>query len=230
MTMIELDHVTKLYDQKPVLKDVSIQFDKGSFTYIIGQSGSGKSTLLKLLYREERFQKGFVRVLDYKLNKLTRKHVQDLRREIGVVFQDHRLLEDKTVYENIAFPLYAIDKPSRMIHKRVKELLRLIGLPHKANAYPAELSGGEQQRVGIARAIANNPKILLADEPTGNLDPETSVQIMKLFEDIHLQGTTVVMATHDQALVNQFRHRVIVLDNGQIARDEKGGYHEKSFA
>ncbi|WP_028852346.1 cell division ATP-binding protein FtsE [Thermocrispum municipale] len=225
--MIRLENVTKLYktSSRPALDSVSVDIDKGEFVFIIGPSGSGKSTFLRLLLREEVPTKGRVFVSNYDVVKLARRRVPRLRQTIGCVFQDFRLLNNKTVFENVAFALEVIGKPAHTIRKVVPEVLELVGLEGKADRMPNELSGGEQQRVAIARAFVNRPLVLLADEPTGNLDPDTSQDIMLLLERINRTGTTVVMATHDQTIVDSMRRRVVELDLGRVVRDDARGVY-----
>ncbi|HEL2575789.1 TPA: cell division ATP-binding protein FtsE [Streptococcus suis] len=216
--------VTKKYSNgTTALRGVSINVDAGEFAYIVGPSGAGKSTFIKLLYREEKLDKGSLTVGNFNLAKIKKKDVPLLRRSVGVVFQDYKLLPKKTVYENIAYAMEVIGEKPRNIKKRVMEVLDLVGLKHKIRTFPNELSGGEQQRIAIARAIVNNPKVLIADEPTGNLDPENSWEIMSLLERINLQGTTVLMATHNSQIVNTLRHRVIAIEDGRVVRDEAEG-------
>ena len=226
--MIELQHVTKLYpaSSRPALDDVSTEIDKGEFVFLIGSSGSGKSTFLRLLLKEDDPTKGTIRINGQTLNTLSKWKVPKLRRTMGCVFQDFRLLRNRTVAENVAFALEVINKPQRTIKRVVPEVLEMVGLEGKASRLPHELSGGEQQRVAIARAFVNRPLVLLADEPTGNLDPVTSAGIMTLLERINASGTTVVMATHDQKIVNMMRRRVIELDRGTIVRDQARGVYE----
>ena len=225
--MILFDHVTKVYasQQRPALDDVSLEVEKGEFVFLVGPSGSGKSTFLRLVLREERPTKGSVWVLGKDLSRLSNWKIPALRRQVGTVFQDFRLLPNKTVFENIAFALEVIGKPSGHIKKVVPEVLEVVGLEGKEGRRPDELSGGEQQRVAIARAFVNRPMLLIADEPTGNLDPATSVGIMKLLDRINRADTTVVMATHDSAIVDQMRKRVIELDGGQVVRDQAKGVY-----
>jgi cell division transport system ATP-binding protein len=225
--VIRLDDVTKVYPAvaRPALDTVSMQIDKGEFVFLIGQSGSGKTTVLRLLLREEVADSGTVAVNGRNLNKLAKRKVPDLRRKIGCVFQDFRLLPKKSVYENVAFALEVINKSPKMIRRTVPEVLDLVGLTGKAQRLPHELSGGEQQRVAIARAFVNRPLVLLADEPTGNLDPDTSQGIMGLLERINRTGTTVVMATHDNNIVDAMRRRVIELDFGKVIRDQSRGVY-----
>jgi cell division transport system ATP-binding protein len=224
--MISLQTVTKVYrNGVTALEDVSVEVEKGEFVFVVGQSGSGKSTLIRLLLKEEEATKGAVYVAGKNLAKITSWKVPYLRRNIGTVFQDYKLLTDKTVFENVAFGLEVIGKPKHVIDQRVPEILEYVGLGDKLNSYPDELSGGEQQRVSIARACVNRPLVLLADEPTGNLDPNTSVDIMRLLDKVNRIGTTVVMATHDQAIVDAMRKRVIELDKGHVIRDQSRGVY-----
>jgi cell division transport system ATP-binding protein len=225
--VIRLDDVTKVYPAgaRPALDTVSMQIDKGEFVFLIGQSGSGKTTVLRLLLREEVADSGTVAVNGRNLNKLAKRKIPDLRRKIGCVFQDFRLLPKKSVYENVAFALEVINKAPKTIRRTVPEVLDLVGLTGKAQRLPHELSGGEQQRVAIARAFVNRPLVLLADEPTGNLDPDTSQGIMGLLEHINRTGTTVVMATHDNNIVDAMRRRVIELDFGKVIRDQSRGVY-----
>jgi cell division transport system ATP-binding protein len=224
--MIKLDHVTKVYkDTVVALDDVNVDIQKGEFVFVVGPSGSGKSTLIRLLIREEEPTRGEIHVAGKDIAKLTSWKVPYLRRNVGTIFQDFKLLSDKTVYENVAFALDVIGKPKHVIKSRVPEIIELVGLKDKMKHYPNELSGGEQQRVSIARAFVNRPLILLADEPTGNLDPATSVDIMKLLDRINRTGTTVVMATHDNAIVDAMRRRVIELTGGKVVRDQERGVY-----
>jgi len=222
--LINLRNVSKDYGGTvKALESVNLEIDKGEFVFIVGPSGAGKSTLIKLLYREEVPSKGQVVVLGKDLAKLRRREVPYLRRRIGVVFQDFKLLEEKTVWENVSFALEVTGTPNREIRKRVSQVLTLVGLKDRRDAFPNELSGGEQQRIAIARALARNPDILLADEPSGNLDPKTSLEIFSLLERANMYGTTVVVATHAQEMVNLFKKRVIELRNGTVVRDERRG-------
>ena len=224
--MITLRHVTKTYKGGIVaLKDVSLDVGKGEFAFVVGPSGSGKSTLMKLLTHEEEPDEGEIYVAGKNLATLKPWKVPLLRREIGYVFQDFKLLPNKTVAENVAFALEVIGKPRHIINKRVPEVLDLVGLSEKRDALPNELSGGQQQRVSIARAFVNLPRIMLCDEPTGNLDPATSTGIMKLLDRINRTGATVVMATHDQQIVDSMRRRVIELDGGIVVRDQTRGVY-----
>ncbi|WP_214402500.1 cell division ATP-binding protein FtsE [Pseudonocardia lacus] len=225
--MIRLEHVTKLYktSTRPALDQVSVTIDRGEFVFLIGPSGSGKSTFLRLLLREDVPTKGDIYVSDLNVAKLPRRRVPRLRQRIGCVFQDFRLLSNKTVGGNVAFALEVIGKSQSTVRKVVPEVLDLVGLAGKADRMPHELSGGEQQRVAIARAFVNRPLVLLADEPTGNLDPDTSQDIMLLLERINRTGTTVLMATHDHSIVDSMRRRVVELDMGHIVRDESRGVY-----
>ena len=225
--VIRLERVTKMYktSTRPALDRVSVTVEKGEFVFLIGPSGSGKSTFLRLLLREDVPTRGSIFVSDLDVAKLPRRRVPKLRQRIGCVFQDFRLLPNKTVGENVAFALEVIGKPAGTIRKVVPEVLDLVGLGGKADRLPNELSGGEQQRVAIARAFVNRPLVLLADEPTGNLDPDTSQDIMLLLERINRTGTTVVMATHDHSIVDSMRRRVVELDMGQVVRDEHRGVY-----
>ncbi|WP_028927541.1 cell division ATP-binding protein FtsE [Pseudonocardia acaciae] len=225
--MIRLEKVSKSYktSTRPALDDVSVDVGKGEFVFLIGPSGSGKSTFLRLLLREDVPTKGNVFVSDWNVAKLPRRKVPRLRQRVGCVFQDFRLLQNKSVAENVAFALEVIGKPARTVQKVVPEVLELVGLEGKAGRMPNELSGGEQQRVAVARAFVNRPLVLLADEPTGNLDPDTSQDIMLLLERINRTGTTVLMATHDHSIVDSMRRRVVELDLGKVIRDETRGVY-----
>ncbi len=225
--MIELKNVSKTYRDTGIcaLQDVSLHIGKGEFVFLIGATGAGKSTLTKLLLREEKADRGNVLVNGVDVGKLRRRKIPKLRREIGVVFQDFRLLPDRTVYENVAFAMQVIGKSKRTIRHIVPQVLTLVGLTEKANFRPDQLSGGERQRASMARALVNNPPLLIADEPTGNLDPQTSEEIMTLLERIHQRGTTVLVVTHDKAIVDRMQKRVLTMEGGTIIRDEeKGGY------
>lgn len=226
--MITLRNVSKSYGKgAPALDHVDLQINKGEFVFIVGNSGSGKSTLIKLLLKELEPTSGSIEVNGVQLEKLRRRKVPKYRRGLGVVFQDFRLLKDRNVYENVAFAQRVIERPNRVIKKRVPEVLTLVGLAAKYKSLPSQLSGGEQQRVALARALVNRPEILLADEPTGNLDPKTSFEIMKLLEEINERGTTVLVVTHDREIVNAMQKRVIALQKGVIVSDvQEGGYHE----
>jgi len=225
--VITFEDVTKFYpgQDRPALRNINLEIAKGEFVFLVGQSGSGKSTFLRLILREYRPTKGTLYVAGKNLSTLNQWKVPALRRQIGTVFQDFRLLPGKTVYENVAFALQVIGKPSRVIREVVPETLRLVGLEGKESRLNEELSGGEQQRVAIARAFVNRPKILIADEPTGNLDPETSVGIMKLLDRINRTETTVIMATHDSSIVDQMRRRVLELRTGELVRDQAKGVY-----
>ncbi|MBY6365976.1 cell division ATP-binding protein FtsE [Rhodococcoides corynebacterioides] len=225
--MISVENVSKSYKSstRPALDKVSVTIDKGEFVFLIGPSGSGKSTFMRLLLREEVPTSGTIRVADFDVTKLAGRRVPKLRQSIGCVFQDFRLLQNKTVSENVAFALEVIGKQRAMIERTVPEVLELVGLSGKADRLPSELSGGEQQRVAVARAFVNRPLVLLADEPTGNLDPDTSQDIMLLLERINRTGTTVLMATHDNHIVDSMRRRVVELDNGRVVRDEARGVY-----
>ena len=225
--MIRLDDVSKVYAAaaRPALDHVSVEVERGEFVFIVGASGSGKSTLLRLVLKEERASTGTVHVAGRNLATLSSWKVPQLRRQIGTVFQDFRLLPNKTVSQNVAFALHVIGKPRHTIAQVVPETLELVGLDGKGKRYPHELSGGEQQRVAIARAFVNRPAIVLADEPTGNLDPTTSIDIMRLLDRINRTGTTIVMATHDDEIVDQMRKRVIELEDGKLVRDQARGVY-----
>ncbi len=228
--MIELKNVSKVYDNGSIALDhISLHIGKGEFVFVVGASGAGKSTLIKLLSHEELPSRGAVFVNGIEVNKLAKSRVPYLRRKMGIVFQDFRLLPNKTAQENVAFAMEVIEAPRRLIRRRVRDVLDLVGLVGKADALPRNLSGGEQQRVAIARAIVNRPLLLIADEPTGNLDPETSQDIMEVFKKINHMGTTVLMVTHDKTLVDMMNKRVIEIDGGKVVRDEqKGGYDDET--
>lgn len=222
--MIEMQDVWKIYpDGTQAIKGINLRVARNEFVYIVGPSGAGKSTFMKLIYREEKPTKGQIFVNGFNLAKLKPRKIPYLRRNIGVIFQDFRLLPKLTAAENVAFAMEAIEAPRKLIRKRTMEVLSLVNLKDKANSLPSQLSGGEQQRVAIARAIVNNPAVIIADEPTGNLDPETSWEIMKLLEEINYRGTTIIMATHNKEIVNRIRKRVIAIENGVIVRDEARG-------
>jgi cell division transport system ATP-binding protein len=224
--MIRFENVTKVYRGDVVaLRDVSLEIAKGEFVFLVGPSGSGKSTFLRLLLRDELSTTGSINVAGRDIGRLGSWKVPQLRRNIGCVFQDYKLLPNKTVYENVAFALEVIGRPRSIIGAQVPQILDLVGLTKKAENFPGELSGGEQQRVSIARAFVNRPLILLADEPTGNLDPATTVGIMRLLDRINRTGTTVVMATHDQRIVDAMRRRVLELDHGSLVRDQVRGVY-----
>lgn len=229
--MIRLENVYKTYKgaDKPALDGVSLDIQRGEFVFLVGTSGSGKSTLMRLMLREDRANQGEVLVLGENLRRMPSRKVPQFRRKLGVVFQDFRLLPNKTVSQNVAFALKVIGKPKAFIESAVPDVLKLVGLSEKANRLPSELSGGEQQRVALARAIVNRPDILLADEPTGNLDPATSVEIMNLLDRINLAGTTIVMATHDRSIVDRMQKRVVEISGGVIVRDaQTASYREIS--
>ncbi|WP_071393577.1 cell division ATP-binding protein FtsE [Bacillus tuaregi] len=222
--MIEMEDVFKKYPNGVVAANgITVSIKQGEFVYVVGPSGAGKSTFIKMMYREEVPTRGTIMINGVNLEKLKANKVPMLRRQIGVVFQDFKLLPTLTVFENVAFAMEVIEAQPEDIKRRVMEVLTLVGLKHKARMLPSELSGGEQQRVSIARSIVNKPKVVIADEPTGNLDPDTSWEIMKIFEEINMSGTTVVMATHNRDIVNAIKHRVIAIENGMIARDELRG-------
>lgn len=224
--MISAEHVTKVYKNGTrALDDVTLEIDKGEFVFLVGPSGSGKSTFIKLLIREEKPTSGNLWVAGKLVNKLSAWRVPYLRRNIGCVFQDFKLLPNKTVFENVAFAMEVIGRPRSAIQAHVPQILELVGLRDKAQNYPDQLSGGEQQRVSIARAFVNRPLVLLCDEPTGNLDPKTSVGIMRLLDRINKTGTTVLMATHDHSIVDSMRRRVIQLEEGRVVRDEDRGMY-----
>ncbi|MNI26697.1 Cell division ATP-binding protein FtsE [compost metagenome] len=228
--MIEMQDIWKTYPNGThALKGVSVKIDRNEFVYLVGPSGAGKSTFMKLIYREEVPTKGQISVNGFNIGKLKPRKIPYVRRNIGVVFQDFRLLPKMTVYENVAFALEVIEAPKKVIKKRVHEVLDLVGLKNKANRDPSQLSGGEQQRVAIARAIVNNPSVIIADEPTGNLDPETSWGIMQLLDEINFRGTTIVMATHNKDIVNTLRKRVIAIEHGNIVRDQLRGEYGYDF-
>ncbi len=227
--MVKLQDVFKTYDNgTKALKGVTFTIEDGEFVFIVGPSGSGKSTIIKLLCAETKPTSGKVLLGGFQLSSLKKKQVPYLRRTIGVVFQDFRLIDNKTVYENVAFVMRAVGAPQRVIRKRVPYVLDLVGILHKARRLPGELSGGEQQRVAIARALVNNPDVVIADEPTGNLDPARSLELMMLFEKINALGTTVLMVTHEKALVDQFGKRVIAIDGGMVISDKTGGYYSQN--
>ena len=227
--MITFDNVTKIYEkgQNPAIDHISLNIEKGEFVFIVGNSGSGKTTLIELMLKELSPTSGKITINGHNLNRMRSSRIAKYRRGIGVVFQDFRLLKNRNVYENVAFAQRVIEKPNRIIKKRVPEVLTLVGLATKYRSFPNELSGGEQQRVALARALVNRPDILLADEPTGNLDPKNSAEIMELLEEINMRGTTVVVVTHNREIVNKMKKRVIRLRKGVIVSDEQeGGYIE----
>lgn len=222
--MIEMQDVAKKYPNGiTAINKLNILINQGEFVYVVGPSGAGKTTFIKMMYREEKPTSGKIVVNGMNLTHLKNKEVPILRRNVGVVFQDFKLLPTLTVFENVAFALEVIEQPPIEIKKRVMEVLALVGLRHKIRMLPSELSGGEQQRVSIARSIVNNPKVVIADEPTGNLDPETSWEIMNLLQEINNNGTTIIMATHNREIVNTIKQRVIAIENGLIVRDEHQG-------
>lgn len=225
--MINFDNVSKQYKNSntPALDGINLNIEQGEFVFLVGQSGSGKSSLLRLLLKEEKPTSGTVTVDGINVAKLPNRKVPAFRRTMGIVFQDFRLLPGKTVFDNVAFGMEVIGKSKKEIEQRIPALLELVGLEEKAHRLPSELSGGEQQRVALARAFVNKPKLLLADEPTGNLDPSTSVGIMKLLDRINRTGTTIVMATHDVAIVDQMRKRIVQMENGKIIRDQERGMY-----
>ena len=224
--MIKLENVTMKYPTGTVaLKDINLKIEKGEFVFIVGSSGSGKTTMIGLLLRELVPTKGKIQVAGFDYTKLKRRQIPKLRRKLGVVFQNFRLLKDRTVYENVAFAQRVIETPSRYIRRQVPAVLTLVGLADKYKSYPRQLSGGEQQRVALARALVNKPDIILADEPTGNLDPKNSWEIMNLLDEINRKGTTVVVVTHNKEIVNVMKKRVVTIKKGVIVSDvEKGGY------
>ena len=227
--MIRMENVVKTYENGARgLQDVSLEIEDGEFVFVVGSSGSGKSSLIRLLLRETNVTSGDIFVNDRNVTKLTKKEIPMLRRKMGVVFQDFRLLPNKTVFENVAFAMQIIEASNREIRRNVPMVLSMVGLQKKAKAYPNQLSGGEQQRTALARAIVNNPPILIADEPTGNLDPDTAWEIMTILNDINQRGTTVVVATHAWDIVDNMQKRVITLKNGFVVRDiESGGYSDE---
>ena len=225
--MIEFKNVKKLYPNGThALNGINLQIEDGEFVFIVGHSGAGKSTMMKLLLREEKLTSGRLRVGDFDLSRMSSFCVPHYRRELGVVFQDFRLFPDKTVYENVAFAMRVVGTPSKMIRRRVPAILNTVNLADKQKCFPRELSGGEQQRVALARALANNPKIILADEPTGNIDPQMSLEIMNLLVKINKLGKTVIVVTHEQSLVDYYKQRVVTLKDGVIVEDRVGGMFE----
>ncbi|HEX6946789.1 MAG TPA: cell division ATP-binding protein FtsE [Acidimicrobiia bacterium] len=227
--MIRLENVTKVYEGGTVaVNDVSLDIQKGEFVFLVGASGSGKSTLIRLMLRDEPVTRGRIWVAGKDITRLPKWKIPYLRRSVGTVFQDYKLLPNKTVAENVAFALEVLGRPSSVIGPQVGQILELVGLADKAGRYPRQLSGGEQQRVSVARAFVNRPPIMLCDEPTGNLDPKTSVEIMRLLDRINRTGTTVVMATHDHAIVDAMKRRVVALENGRVVRDEQAGRYERT--
>ncbi len=230
MSLIKMSHVKKTYKTGvTAVHDLSLTIDKGDFVFIIGSTGCGKSTLIKLLYREEKPTSGKIVIGGLDVGKIRNSKVYKLRRKLGVVFQDYKLLAKSTVYENVAFALEVLGTPKSEIHPKVLKVLDLVGLKHKANNYPHQLSGGEQQRVAIARSIVNGPKLLICDEPTGNLDEVTSMEIMKVLDAINQMGTTIIMVTHDTDIVNRMKKKTILLDSGRILKIyEKGTYNHEN--
>lgn len=229
--MIEFKNVVKKYDNNiTATNNISVKIKPGEFVYVVGPSGAGKSTFIKMMYREEAPTSGSIIVNEYALENIKSREIPFLRRELGIVFQDFKLLPRLTVFENIAYALQVIEKTPEEVEQRVSRVLDLVGLSAKRDNFPAELSGGEQQRVAIARAIANEPSILIADEPTGNLDPETAEEIMEILERVNKQGTTVVMATHNSFIVNEYKHRVLEINGGKIIRDEEEGVYSNEDA
>ncbi|MCB6366411.1 cell division ATP-binding protein FtsE [Intestinibacillus massiliensis] len=225
--MIRMSDVSMVYENGTrAVKKATLRIDEGEFVFLVGSSGSGKSTLIKLLTGEVRPTEGRIVVNNYNIGTLKKREVPYLRRTLGVVFQDFRLIEKKTVYENVAFGMRAVGASERAIRKRVPYVLELVGLTEKKDVRPLELSGGEQQRVAIARALVNNPRLIIADEPTGNLDPARSLELMTLFEKINELGTTILIVTHEKELVDKFAKRVIVIDRGEIISDQTGGYYK----
>lgn len=224
--IIRMNNISKVYDNGAVALDkVDINIKRGEFVFIVGTSGAGKSTFIKLLLREILPTSGLLQVNGYDINEMHSREIPYLRRSLGVIFQDYRLLPNKTIYENVAFAMRVIESPRRLILRSVNSVLDVVGLRSKYKCFPSQLSGGEQQRVAIARAIVNNPSLIIADEPTGNLDPDTSWEIMDIFQRINAAGTTIVMATHDKTIVDTMQKRVIAIENGCIVRDEaSGGY------
>jgi len=229
MNLIEVKNVYKQYrNGVTALCDINLSIPKGDFVFVIGSTASGKSTLIKLLYRQEKPSRGEVYVGGINVSKLKNRRVYKLRRKIGIVFQDYKLLPNMTVYENVAFALEIYGLPEKEVRKKVMIAIEKVGLKEKFRSYPDQLSGGEQQRVSIARAIVSNPKILICDEPTGNLDPNTSLEIMEIINKINEEGTTIIMATHDKDIVNKYQKRVVTIDKGILISDqEKGGYKNK---
>ena len=224
--MLIMSDVSKVYPGgSTALQNVNVHIEPGEFVFVVGPSGAGKSTFIKMLFREVLPTTGSIFVNGVDILSLTPKEIPFMRRQLGIIFQDYRLLPDRTVYENVAFAMQVIEAPHRKIKRQVMNVLDLVGLRHRANAYPNELSGGEQQRIAIARAIVNDPVLVIADEPTGNLDPETSWDIMEIFKEINATGTTIVMATHDKEVVDAMGKRVIAIEKGRIVRDEKEGVY-----
>ncbi|MDO5596886.1 MULTISPECIES: cell division ATP-binding protein FtsE [Acidaminococcus] len=224
--MLEMRHAGKIYPGGSVaLEDINVEIKAGEFVFLVGPSGAGKSTFIRLISREIEPTSGQIFVDGVDVMKLKRRDIPYLRRQLGIVFQDFRLLNNRTAYENVAFAMQVIEAPSHKIRRRVEEVLELVGLKDRGDAYPGEMSGGEQQRIAIARAIVNDPLLVIADEPTGNLDPETSMEIMNIFSQINANGTTIIMATHDKTMVDYMQKRVIALENGRIVRDDRKGVY-----
>ena len=224
--MLEMRHAGKIYPGGSIaLEDINVEIKAGEFVFLVGPSGAGKSTFILLISREIEPTSGQIFVDGVDVMKLKRRDIPYLRRQLGIVFQDFRLLNDRTAYENVAFAMQVIEAPGHKIRQRVNEVLELVGLKDRGDAYPGEMSGGEQQRIAIARAIVNDPLLVIADEPTGNLDPETSMEIMNIFSQINANGTTIIMATHDKTMVDYMQKRVIALEDGHIVRDDRKGVY-----
>lgn len=225
--MIRMNDVTKVYDNGTrAVNKINLRIDEGEFVFLVGASGSGKTTMIKMLTGEARPTKGRVLVNNYNVGEMKKRRIPYLRRTLGVVFQDFRLINSKSVYENVAFAMRTIGAKGKVIKERVPYVLDLVGLTEKANDKPLNLSGGEQQRVAIARALVNNPRLIIADEPTGNLDPARSLELMTLFEKINELGTTILIVTHEKSLVDEFEKRVVVIDKGEVISDQTGGYYQ----
>jgi len=224
--MIRLRNVSKVYGKQKALDCVTLHIKQGEFIFLVGASGAGKSTLMRLIYREEVPSRGQVLVGGIDVSKITDNNVYQLRRRMGIVFQDYKLLNDQKVFDNVAFMIRALGMSNREVNRRVRGALKIVGLYDKSDALPCNLSGGEQQRVGIARAIVNGPPLLVADEPTGNLDPQTSMEIIEILEQINKRGTTIIVATHDHMIVNHLKKRVITLDKGRLIKDMDCGIYE----